>query len=146
MGRSSLVLCLDPKKWGKSNGKSRKHRQYQHQCLEGVNHKTTEVALNLLAQKGLLLDPSPSRRRKIVLPENNAPSALRVAIVDFDAPSKGSGYMIDLRHRLVKAGHVALRADKTLEGLRVYSPKPPITTTFPPKANSWECPCVGAIT
>ena len=146
MGRSSLVLCLDPKKWGKSNGKSRKHRHYQHQSLEGVNHKTTEVALNLLAQKGLLLDPSPSRRRKIVLPENNAPSALRVAIVDFDAPSKGSGYMIDLRHRLVKAGHVALRADKTLEGLRVYSPKPPITTTFPPKANSWECPCVGAIT
>ena len=77
-----------------------------------------------------------------MLPENNAPSALRVAIEDFDAPSKGSDYMIDLRHRLVKAGQVPLRADKTLEDLRMYSPKPPVSTTFPPKANSWESPFV----
>jgi len=107
------------------DGKSRKRRQYQHQCLSGVNYKTTKVALNLLAQKGLLLDQSLGRRRKIVLPENNAPSALRVAVVDFDAPSKGSDYMIALRHRLVKAGHVPLLADKTLEDLpHVFSETP----------------------
>ncbi len=83
----------------------------------GVNHKTTEVALNLLQDEGLLVDQGPGRSRKIVLPEDYAPPAMQVAMLDYDAPSKGSDYMIDLRHQLNTAGHVPFFADKTLEEL-----------------------------
>ena len=83
----------------------------------GVNHKTTEVALNLLAQEGLLVDQGPGRRRKIVLPEDHTTPALRVAVLDFDIPSRNVDYMIDLRHQLVNAGHVPFPTSKTLEEL-----------------------------
>ena len=65
MGRSPIVLCLDPTDRGKLGGKPRKRQYYQHQCLEGVNYKTTKVALNLLAQEGLLVDQGLGRRRNV---------------------------------------------------------------------------------
>ena len=85
----------------------------------GVNHKTTEVALNLLAQEGLLMNQGSGRRRKIVLPRNYAPPALRVALLDLDIPSQNVDYMIDLRHRLGEAGHVPFFAGKPLEELGI---------------------------
>ena len=83
----------------------------------GVNHKTVEVALKLLEDEGLLVDQGPGRRRKIMLPDDHAPPALRVAVLVLDISSQNVDYMIDLRHRLVEAGHVPLLADKTLEDL-----------------------------
>ena len=83
----------------------------------GMNTTTVEAALQLLEKNGLLEGQGAGRRRKIVLPKNYAPPALRVALLDYDAPSKGSDYMLDLRHRLVEAGHVPFFADKTLEDL-----------------------------
>jgi hypothetical protein len=83
----------------------------------GMNTTTVEAALQLLEKNGLLKGQGAGRRRKIVLPKNYAPPALRVALLDYDAPSKGSDYMLDLRHRLVEAGHVPFFADKTLEDL-----------------------------
>ena len=65
VGRSAIVLYLDPTELGKLDGKSRKRQYFQHQCLSGVNPKTTKVALNLLAQEGLLVDQGSGRRRKI---------------------------------------------------------------------------------
>ena len=83
----------------------------------GINHETVIAALRRLEHEGLLVSQGIGRKRKIVLPESYAPPSLRVAILDYDAPSKGSDYKIDLRHRLVEAGHVPLLADKTLEDL-----------------------------
>lgn len=83
----------------------------------GINHETVIAALRRLEHEGLLVSQGIGRKRKIVLPESYAPPSLRVAILDYDAPSMGSDYMIDLRHRLVQAGQVPLLADKTLEDL-----------------------------
>ncbi|MDC0270087.1 substrate-binding domain-containing protein [bacterium] len=102
----------------------------------GVNHKTVEVALKLLEDEGLLVDQGPGRRRKIMLPENHAPPALRVAVLDIDVPGQNVDYMIDLRHRLVEAGHVPFFAGKTLEelGMNVGRVARFVTKT---KADAW---------
>lgn len=83
----------------------------------GVNHKTVKAALQLLEKKGLLVGQGAGRRRKIVLPEDHAPVALRVALLVFDFPAWGADYMIELKHQLEVAGHVPVFTDKTLEDL-----------------------------
>ncbi|MEJ6573246.1 MAG: substrate-binding domain-containing protein [Akkermansiaceae bacterium] len=83
----------------------------------GVNRKTVERALNQLEREGLLVAQGAGRRRRIVLPEGHGPPVLRVARLDYDIPSQGADYIIDLRHRIETAGHVPLVADKTLEDL-----------------------------
>ncbi len=85
----------------------------------GIDDKTVEVALRQLEKEGLLLGRGRGRRRKIVLPENHAPVALRVAMMNLDAPGRGSDYMIELEHQLGLAGHVPFFAEKTLEDLRM---------------------------
>jgi hypothetical protein len=83
----------------------------------GVNHKTVEAALRLLETEGLLVNQGRGRRRRIALPENHAPPALRVAVLVFDSPAGGVDYMIELSHQLEVAGHVPFFVDKTLEEL-----------------------------
>jgi hypothetical protein len=85
----------------------------------GIDDKTVEVALRQLEKEGLLIGQGRGRRRKIVLPENHAPVALRVAMLNFDSPARGMDYMIELNHQLEMAGHVPFFAEKTLEDLRM---------------------------
>ena len=83
----------------------------------GIDDKTVEVALRQLEKEGLLVGQGRGRRRKIVLPENHAPVALRVAMMNMDAPARGVAYMVELSHQLEMAGHIPCFADKTLEDL-----------------------------
>jgi hypothetical protein len=85
----------------------------------GIDDKTVEVALRQLEKEGLLVGQGRGRRRKIVLPENHAPVALRVAMMNLDSPARGSDYMIELDHQLGMAGHVPFFAEKTLQDLRM---------------------------
>jgi DNA-binding LacI/PurR family transcriptional regulator len=80
----------------------------------GVNHKTTEVALNLLAQEGLLVDQGPGRRRKIVLPEDHAPPALRVAVLFYEKGDEAHDLFIRFQMKLKAAGHTVIHAPKNL--------------------------------
>jgi DNA-binding LacI/PurR family transcriptional regulator/biotin operon repressor len=91
----------------------------EHRLAEefAINRKTVKAALQMLEKKGLLVGQGAGRRRKIVLPEDHAPVALRVALLVFDFPARGADYMIELEHQLEVAGHVPVFTDKTLEDL-----------------------------
>ena len=83
----------------------------------GVNRKTMAAALHMLEEEGLLVNQGRGIQRRIVLPDNHDPLALRVALMVFDAPARGTDYMIELRHQLEVAGHAPFFPDKTLEDL-----------------------------
>ncbi len=80
----------------------------------GVGAATVREALKLLEKEGVLAGQGAGRRRKIVLPENHAPPALRVGLLHFDPPARSLDYMIELHHRLEDAGQTSLDPDKTL--------------------------------
>jgi DNA-binding LacI/PurR family transcriptional regulator len=102
----------------------------------GIDDKTVEVALRQLEKEGLLVGQGRGRRRKIVLPENHAPLALRVALMNLDASARGSHYMVELEHQLSMAGHVPFFAEKTLEELRM-DPKRVARFVEKTKADAW---------
>jgi DNA-binding LacI/PurR family transcriptional regulator len=85
----------------------------------GVNHKTVEVALTQLEHEGLLVGQGAGRRRKIVLPKNHAPPALRVAILLYEPPPQTEGWLMESQHLLQEAGHAAFFADKSLLELQM---------------------------
>jgi len=80
----------------------------------GVDRKTVALALAQLEAEGLLVGQGPGRQRKIVLPEDHAPHALRVGVLPFDPPARGVDSMIELRHLLEEAGQTPFYPDKTL--------------------------------
>jgi LacI family transcriptional regulator len=73
----------------------------------GVNRKAIDAALKQLENEGLLVAQGPGRRRRIVLPDSLAESSLRVAILLGEAADQAQGYMVELQHELMEAGHVA---------------------------------------
>jgi len=79
----------------------------------GVNHKTVQAALQLLENEGLLVSRGAGREREIVEPGKIAPTALRVAILLYEPADRQVHYMVDLRHQLAEAGHMAHFAAKT---------------------------------
>lgn len=83
----------------------------------GVDHKAVASAITLLEQSGILAGQGPGRPRRILHPKGDVVNSLRVALLDFDIPSQGSDYMIDLLHRLEQAGHVPYLTEKTLDDL-----------------------------
>ncbi|MDB4438407.1 GntR family transcriptional regulator [bacterium] len=83
----------------------------------GVGAATAREALKLLEKEGVLVGQGAGRRRKIVLPENHAPPALRVGLLHFDPPARSLDYMIELHHRLEDAGQTSFYTDKTLTEL-----------------------------
>jgi hypothetical protein len=62
----------------------------------GVNHKTVRAALRLLEEEGLLVDQGLGLQRRIALPPDHAPPALRVAILDYESRHELDGYMNEL--------------------------------------------------
>ena len=54
------------------------------------------------------------RRRRIVLPEDHAPPALRVAILLYEPQPQTEGWLMESQHLLQEAGHGAFFADKSL--------------------------------
>ncbi len=80
-----------------------------------IGRNTVEVALRQLEKEGLLVGQGSRRRRLIVLPEGELQSTqLRVAILAYENFDKNLNYMVELRHSLVEAGHVASFVSKTM--------------------------------
>ena len=80
----------------------------------GVNHTTIGEALNLLENEKLLVPQGVGRRRKIVMPENYTPPALRVGLLLFEQSDNSLQEIVELRHRLAEAGHSVFIAPKSL--------------------------------
>lgn len=80
----------------------------------GVNHKTANAALKILETEGVLVSRGAGRVREIVGVSEFTHSSLRVAILLYEPWDRLVHYIVDLRHQLAEAGHLAQYADKTL--------------------------------
>lgn len=89
----------------------------------GVNRKAIEAAMRLLEHEGLLVAEGAGRRRKIVRPAGHQKRRhpLRVAILPCVVEDRRLDYMVELRHELVEAGHVAFYPEKSLHDLGMDS-------------------------
>jgi len=83
----------------------------------GVNRNTIDAALKLLEQEGVLKGQGAGRKRRIVLPENHASSALRVAILDYEQRQESADYLNELYLLLSEAGHTPFFTPKCLTAL-----------------------------
>jgi DNA-binding LacI/PurR family transcriptional regulator len=81
----------------------------------GVARDSVEGALREMERIGLLSGQGRGCRRIIDLkPAVRTTSGLRIAILDYDPPSKNEGWVVDLLHQMAQAGHSAFFAPKTL--------------------------------
>ncbi len=80
----------------------------------GVSGRTVELALQLLEKEGWLVPQGAGRPRRIELPKQIAAPTLRVEIFPDEALARKVGYLVDLRHRLAEAGHVAAFAPRNM--------------------------------
>jgi LacI family transcriptional regulator len=83
----------------------------------GVNRNTIEAALKLVEKKGALKNMGTGRRRKIVLPEDHAPPALRVAVLFYDKGDEAHDLFTRFQNKLKAAGHTVVHAPKNLTDL-----------------------------
>ena len=83
----------------------------------GIDHKTVIAALQQLERQGLLVAQGPGRRRRITLPKNISPPALRVAILDYEHRHESEGYTNELFLLLSEAGHTPFFTTKCLTAL-----------------------------
>jgi len=98
--------------WGKTMpGESRLVAQL------GVGCDTIKMALRHLEQEGLLISQGVGRRRKIVLPEDHTPPALRVAVQFYEKGDEAHDLFIRFQNKLVAAGHTVVPARKNLTNL-----------------------------
>jgi DNA-binding LacI/PurR family transcriptional regulator len=84
----------------------------------GVNNKTVETALRLLEAEGLLVSQGAGRRRAIRPAERPQRRVLRIALLVGENADLGLDYMVELRHRLLEAGHAVQVAPRTLVDLQ----------------------------
>ena len=80
----------------------------------GVGAATVREALKLLENEGVLVGQGTGRRRKIVLPEDHAPPALRVAVLFYEKGDETDDLFIRFQNKLVAAGHTVVHAPKNL--------------------------------
>ena len=83
----------------------------------GVGHKTVNAALRMLENEGILVNQGRGAQRKIVLPENHAPPALRVAVLFYEKGDEAHDLHIRLQIKLRAAGHTLVHAPKNLTDL-----------------------------
>lgn len=83
-----------------------------------VNNKTVEAALRQLEAEGLLISQGAGRRRSIRMGERTQGKMLRIALLVSDNTDLGLDYIVELRHRLQKAGHAVQIAPRTIVELR----------------------------
>lgn len=80
----------------------------------GIRRSTIEGALQQLEKEGLLVGQGPRRRRLIGIPADQTSNSLRIGILLFENIDMGQDSIIEVRHRLAKAGYVAFYPNKTL--------------------------------
>ena len=83
----------------------------------GMNTTTVEAALRFLEKEGLLVGQGAGRRRKIVLPKNHAPPALRIAVLFYERGDEAHELLIRFQNKLMAAGHTIVHAPKNQEDL-----------------------------
>lgn len=83
-----------------------------------VNNKTVETALRQLEEEGLLVPQGAGRRRTIRQPGGPRRRVLRIACIAGESSDFALEYMVDLRHRLRKAGHAVVLAPRAIADLQ----------------------------
>ncbi len=84
----------------------------------GVNHKTLRAAMGQLEDEGFVVPQGCGRRCKIQLPENHAPTGLRVCILPFEEDDHRVAYHFDILNRIERIGHTIGFAETTLSKLK----------------------------
>lgn len=85
----------------------------------GVNRKTVQTAMLQLEKEGLLLAQGAGRRRLIQMHQPLAPPSLRVAILAGEPADLKLDYLIELDHKLGKAGFTPVYPPKCMDDLRM---------------------------
>jgi DNA-binding LacI/PurR family transcriptional regulator len=80
----------------------------------GFPRKPIEQALLMLEKQGLLVPQGVGRRRRIELPKDFTPPALRVKILHYQETDRTLSYVLDLQHGLMEAGHSVGFASRNL--------------------------------
>lgn len=83
----------------------------------GVSGKTVEAALRLLQREGVLISQGSGRRRLIVKGKLASPSKLRFAILTFEPLAQTEGFIVEMQHHLIEAGHTVFFTARTLTDL-----------------------------
>lgn len=83
-----------------------------------VNNKTVETALRRLETEGLILSQGTGRRRSVRTGARPQQRMLRIAMLFSENADLGLDYMVEMRHRLLKAGHAVQVAPRTIVVLR----------------------------
>lgn len=90
----------------------------------GVARNSVEAAFLELERQGILRSRGKGRGRFIDLSSAaRIQPGLRIAILDYDPPSKNEGWVTDLLHQMAQAGHSAFFAAKTLIELGMNVPR-----------------------
>lgn len=79
-----------------------------------VGQGTVRAALAQLESEGVLKSVGQGKRRRIVSIENIDPPALRIKILHYEPSDLMLHYLVDVLHLLLKAGHAASFASKSL--------------------------------
>lgn len=80
----------------------------------GVSHSTVQGALDLLEKEGLLVPEGVGKRRRIACSILRSARRLRIGILLYEPTMRKLDYMVDLRHELEAAGHMAIFTSKSL--------------------------------
>lgn len=91
-------------------------------CLSvelGLPRKPVERALELLEKQGVLVSQGVGKRRKITLPKDFKPPALQLTILHYQDHDPSIGYILELQHRLMEAGHNVSFSPKSLLDLNM---------------------------
>lgn len=79
-----------------------------------VNHKTVQSALIRLEEWGYLKSQGKGRPRKVTIPKDAAPRALRVGLLLYEPEDERVHFVLDLQNTLSAAGHLPVIASKSL--------------------------------
>lgn len=80
----------------------------------GVSPKTVIAAMKQLEREGMLQGQGQRRRSRVMMPENFTPAALRLVILPYEKTDRTQHALLDIQHKLQRAGHSVGFASKTL--------------------------------
>ncbi len=80
----------------------------------GVSHNIVKAALDLLEAEKILVPRGVGQRRQIVLDNLQVSPTLRVGMLLYELEDRKIDYIVDMRHELEAAGHIAVFAPKGL--------------------------------
>lgn len=80
----------------------------------GVSPRSVVAAVAQLEHEGLVASQGPRRRSQILWQEKRVTTALRVAILVYEATDRSLPYIVELGHRLREAGQIPIYTGKTL--------------------------------